>query len=211
MILLRRAAGILFLAFLMPASAAHAQSSTVASQDSETGVQPKEALEYDYCGNLVPASVPHMYRYAFRLVDSITKQGEQQGKSYRSSLRYSLGMSDSDFTLFEESATRFASDDAAFDKQIAALKQTDRAEHPELHGALSESARKSVHAILAKQEADLVEEVHSFRNRFAPDHAKALDKKITERYIQTLFVPPSAPRASVPCVPPEDTAAKSSS
>jgi hypothetical protein len=174
----------------------------VSGQVSENAVHPKEALEFDYCGNLVPATVPHLYAYAFRLRNSVEEKGEQRGKTFRGSFRYELGISEADFVVFENSAIRFGGKEKPFNQQLAAIKEADRAQHPELHGALSDNARKATHAILAERDKVLAQEVDDLHSHLAPKEAEAVDKHMADFYVRGLTVPKSAPRASVPCVPP---------
>jgi hypothetical protein len=179
-----------------------AVSIQIKGQVSENAVHPKEALEFDYCGSLVPATLSHLYAYAFRVRNSSEERAEQLGKTFRGSLRYELGISEADFVVFENSAIRFGGKEEAFNQQLAAIKNADRVQHPELHGALSDSARKATHAILAEREEVLAQEVDDLHSHLAPKEAEVVDKHMADFYVRGLTVPKSAPRASVPCVPP---------
>ena len=65
-----------------------AVSIQIKGQVSENAVHPKEALEFDYCGNLVPATLPHLYAHAFRVRNSSEERANQSGTTFRGSLRY---------------------------------------------------------------------------------------------------------------------------
>ena len=177
-------------------------------QASDSSAHPKEPLEYDYCGNLVPATLPHMYRYAFRLVNSLEKAAKQQGsesdpgKSMTPGLRYQLGLSEADFVVFEDSAIRFGVKEEAFNKQLAPIREADRAQHPDSHRSLSESARAANRGVIREREEALSKEFDDLHARLTPSHAKALDEHVLDLYTRTLTVPGSAPRQSTPCVMP---------
>jgi len=157
---------------------------------------------------LVPATLTHMYRNAFRTVNSLEKLAKQQGsesdpgKSATPSLRYELGLSDADFVVFEDSATRFGVKEEAFDTQLATIREADRAQHPDSLGILSESARQAIRAIIRNREEALSKEFDDLHARLAPDHARTLDEHIVAFYLKGLVVPSSAPRASTPCPMP---------
>jgi hypothetical protein len=194
----------LFLALALFAAA----NARMLGQTVDHGEHPKQPLEYDYCGSLVPATLPHMYRNVFRTVNSLEKVTKQQeiendpGKSVQTSLRYELGLSDADFAVFDDSATRFGAKEEAFDKQLAAIREADRARHPDSHGVLSESARLANRALIRNREAALSKEFDDLHARLAPDHARALDEHVVAFYLRGLIVPNSAPRASTPCAMP---------
>ena len=178
-------------------------------QTVDPGVHPKEPLEYDYCGSLVPATLTHMYRNVFRTVNSLEKLAKQHGsendpgKSVKPSLRYELGLSDADLLVFEDSATRFGVKEEAFDKQLAAIREADRAHHPDSHGVLSESARQANRAVIRDRETTLSKEVDDLHTRLAPDHARTLDEHIVAFYLKGLVVPSSVARATTPCAMPK--------
>ena len=63
--------------------------------------------------------------------NSLEDRAEQQGKSVRIPLRFQQGMSEADFAVFEDSAIRFGDKEETFNKQLAAIRQADRAQHPD--------------------------------------------------------------------------------
>jgi hypothetical protein len=182
--------------------------STPAQETLQPAQQP---LEYDYCGSLVPATLPHMYRYAFRLLYKPKKDIPMYAESARATLKYHLHLTDAELQLFADSAVRFDDrDDADFSQRLAAIREADHAQHPDSHGVLSESARKANRAVIREREQVLVQNVDDLRAHFAPKRVKEIDAEVVNLYANSLTVPPSAPRASTPCAMPDDSPAKAS-
>src|SRR5271168_4223096 len=168
--------------------------------------QSQSPVEYDNSGHLVPATLPHMYRYAFRAVHDLEEatKGQGPGKSARPGLRYELGLSEADFEIFEDSAIRFGQRDKDIRKQIAAIAKADWPRHPG-NWVLSQKARTQVHALLAKGEDDLANELVTLKAGLSPQSAVALDARVTRLYAITLVVPPGAgnrsPQSANPAQP----------
>lgn len=182
--------------------------STVADAQRPNDSDPTVPLEYDYCPGLVPATLPHLYRTVMRLYYVSEMSAQKRGKTTHPSWCYELRLSDADCSVFQDSAESFGERDDAFTKQDSAIRRADRAQHPELHGALSESARKETDAIYSKREAELIQQVATLRARLAPKQVTSLDKTITEWYLRHTTIPANAPRATTPCEKPGESSAE---
>jgi len=185
----------------------------IISAPAQETLQPSHPpLEYDYCGSLVPATLPHMYRYAFRLLYKPKKDIPMYAESARATLKYHLRLTDAELQLFADSAVRFDDrDDIDFSQRLAEIRKADHEQHPDSHGMLSESARKANRAVIREREQVLVQNVDDLRAHFAPKRVKEIDAEVVSLYANSLTVPPSAPRASTPCAMPDDSPAKASS
>jgi pimeloyl-ACP methyl ester carboxylesterase len=156
--------------------------------------QSQNPVEYDATGHLAPATLPHMYRYAFRVHNSLEALASEQektrgsGASVSGAIRYELGLSEADFAVFEDSAYRFGRSDKDLKRQIAAIRKADWVRHPRTW-ALSEAARTQVHALLAQGESDLTNEVALLKAGLSPKGAAALDAQIVHFYSKNLLVP----------------------
>jgi hypothetical protein len=164
-------------------------------------IVPKEPLEFDYCGNLVPATLPHMYRVEWRFLNQLGSERDP-GKSLTYGYRDFIRLSEADFAIFLDSAARYGAREDARNKQFAAIREADRAHHPDLRGALSESAREAHRALIRDMDKALAEELDNLHARLGPNVAKALDERIVYWYRVGYRVPNSAPRASAPCAMP---------
>jgi len=139
-----RIAGVLTIIASFGAASASAQETPQPSQ---------QPLEYDYCGSLVPATLPHMYRSAFRLLYKPKKDIPMYAESARATLKYHLHLTDAELQLFTDSAVRFDDrDDMDFSQRLAAIRKADHEQHPNSHGVLSEGARKANRAVIRERE-----------------------------------------------------------
>jgi hypothetical protein len=177
-------------------------------QTTNLGAQPKEPLEWDYCSRLVPATLPHMYGVEWGFLSQLKKQEKQlgadkdPGKSLTWGWRYYLKLSEADFEVFTASALRYVAKRDALEKEFAAFRAADEAQHPELHHRLSESAQKADRALIRGMDKAMAEELDNLHAHLAPNVAKALDERIVVGYTEGLRVPSTAPRASSACVMP---------
>jgi hypothetical protein len=159
-------------------------------------------VEYDENGQLVPATLPHMYRYAFRVQNAMERfatRAASQGRdsSVRYVLRYELGLDNADFGLFEDTAIRFGAADKDIRHQIVAARKADWATHPRTW-ALSAKAVGVVDGLLAQNENELQTQVGILRGSLSAKSTAALDKRVARFYAKTMMVGQGAqPKSTV--------------
>ena len=150
------------------------------------------ALELDEHGNLVPATLPHIYRSMFleqnALVeesDKLLKKGITTG-SVRHVLWYKLGMKEADSAVFESAALRYAKKEKEINGREAAIRKADWALHPNTW-ALTPKARTAVHALLAEREEILNNELATMKAGLSASSAAALDRAVVHHYAKSFY------------------------
>jgi hypothetical protein len=145
-------------------------------------LEPK-ALEYDAQGNLVPASLPHIYLWFFRVLNLREELSKDNTTgSVRDGLRLWLGMTEADFAVFESAALRYGKKEKEFKTLIADIWKADLARHP-ANRALTQQARTAVHALLAAREEPLNSELAAMKAALSPASAAALDRRVVHEYV----------------------------
>jgi Putative serine esterase (DUF676) len=150
------------------------------------------AVEYDENGHLVAATMPHMYRYAFRVQNAMERfatRAASQGRdgSVRNVLRYELRLPNADFGLFEDAAIRFGAKEEDIRRRIVAARKADWATHPRTW-ALSEKGIGIVHGLLAEDESELTTDVGILRGSLSAKGAAALDAQVARFYARTMMI-----------------------
>jgi hypothetical protein len=145
-------------------------------------LEPK-ALEYDAHGNLVPATLPHIYLWFFRVLNLQEELSKDTTTgSVRDGLRLRLGMTEADAAVFESAALRYSKKEKELKTRIAAIWKADLARHPG-DRALTQQARTEVHALLAEREEPLNIELAAMKAALSPACAAALDQRVVHEYV----------------------------
>jgi hypothetical protein len=156
------------------------------------------ALELDEHGNLVPATLPHIYRCMFLEQNSLEEESDKLLRkgittgSVRHALWYELGMTEADSAVFESEARRYAGKEKEINGRIAAIRKADLALHPNTW-ALTPKARTAVHALFAEQEEALNNELAAMKAGLSASSAAALDRAVVHRYAKSFYAPGRTP------------------
>ncbi|HEY0786373.1 MAG TPA: IPT/TIG domain-containing protein [Acidobacteriaceae bacterium] len=165
-----------------------------------TAVHAQEPLEnaaptqLDIHGKQVPATLPHMYQFAFRLQSNLEKLAEDQvqaggtGVAFRTYLQSRLHLTETQFASFKAAAARFDQKEREMKFRLHAMKMADRNAYPGAH-ALSDSAKPAIHQALAELDAASESEAATLHGLLGPDLADRLDTHVTQLYAGVSSIP----------------------
>lgn len=148
--------------------------------------QSPNAFEYDEHGKLVPATLQHIYRWAFRHQNILEKESDKvlskgMSGSLRQNLRFRLEMTEADFAVFRSAALIYGQKEKEIKARTAAVGKADLTEHPN-NPALSWKARTAVAALFAEQDEALSIELATMKAALSPASAAALDRQVIYEY-----------------------------
>jgi hypothetical protein len=178
----------------------------IVAQNLEYIFQSPNALEYDEHGKVVPATLPHMYRWAFRTQNALEEESDKRLSkgittgSVRDALRFRLEMTEADFAVFESTALRYAKKEKEIRARMAAVGNADRARHPNTR-ALSQKARTEWAALFAEQDEALNSELATMKAALPPANAAALDRQVVYEYARSFVPPSSQEKTGAPAAP----------
>jgi hypothetical protein len=161
------------------------------------------ALEFDEHGKMVPATLPHIYRWAFRHQNALEEVSDQvlstrTSGSFRQNLRFELGITQADFVVFQSAARRYGMKEKEIKARSAAVAKADRAQHSN-NPALSLKARTAVQALLAEEEEALNSELAAMKAALSPGSVTALDRRVVHDYAKTFL--PAQEKTGEPAAP----------
>jgi len=143
--------------------------------------------QLDPHGNRIPATLPTMYKYAFRLQNSMNdlaakrEASGQAGSPVRDLLIQRFNLTRQQFDSFEGSTTRFIHKEQEIESRISTAHDADRQTHPETR-ALSPEAKTSVDAMYAEIDKAASDEVEALHREFGPQTSQKLDAAVVKFY-----------------------------
>jgi hypothetical protein len=143
--------------------------------------------QLDPSGHSAPATLPHMYEYAFTFQAGMEKLGlEREGKGgdgsvFREILRLRFQLNESEFTMFENAAIRYDLKDKEVRARVKEVVIENRARHPNTSG-MSKAAVTLIHSINAERESEAGDEINTMHSALQPTVATQLDDAVTAFY-----------------------------
>jgi hypothetical protein len=142
---------------------------------------------HDSQGNLVPATLPHMYEHAFRAQSVMEKQAAKEenrggsGAAFRDYLRLKFNLSGKQFLEFENSSLRFDRVDQDIKKRIHAEVEAGKAAHLKTQ-VFSEDAKTKIHNLIAERVSAANEEIQSLHQALGTAATQQLDTAVVSLY-----------------------------